>query len=202
MTVIPRGLGWAARRLRVTLRYSQFVTISNPGSVQCNRRLNPTYCYDVDPLLGSTSMPGFNEYANIYRFYRLRSSSLTCNFSNVETFPVMVYITPINYDPGANATPTEFLTGSMLCRKKVLGPLTGEGTGTVSSSISTNVLTGIKDVQVADSYTAPTSGASTPANSWYWAFGSIGTAVGVSGVAVNFNLECTIEFFELTNPAG
>lgn len=202
VSVVPRSLGWAPRRMRVTLRYNRFSVLNNAAIQYANIRLQPTYCYDVDPVLGSTAMPGFVEYGGIYRFYRLRSSRIRVTFSNLESFPVQVYLVPVNYDPTANANPFVFMTSSMLCKKVVLGPSTGNGVGKLTHGMSTAAFTGIRDVQVADSYSAPTSGASSPANNWFWAIGGNGTSVFASGVAISIDMECEVDFFELTNPTG
>lgn len=198
--VIPRALGWAPRRLRVTLRYSVFKQIVNAGFQYANVRYNPTYCYDVDPLLGSTAMPGFAEYGAIYRLYRLRSSTIVARFSNTEGSAMVCFVTPLNYDPGSNATPQGFMLSSTLCKKFLLGNTNGNGIGLIRHGISTDVIAGVRDVQVTDTYVGTTSGSAAPANSWYWAVGIASSANQVTGVYVDIDMQCEIEFFELANP--
>lgn len=200
--VIPASLGWAPRRLRVTLRYSVFKQLVNAGFQYANVRYTPTYCYDVDPLLGSTAMPGFTEYGAIYRFYRLRKSSIKVDFSNTEGSAMMCFVTPVNYDPGSNANPQGFMTSSLLCKKFLIGNTNGNGIGSIKHGVSTDVIAGVRDVQVADSYSAPCSGSSSPANNWYWAVGVYSSANMVTGVYIVVDINCEIEFFELANPSS
>jgi len=200
--VIPRSLGWAPRRVLVTLRYSVFLVINHAGFQYANLRFNPTYAYDVDPTLGSTAMPGFTEWGSIYRYYRCRSSTCHVTFANAETFNMLTYVCPVNYDPTANVTPIVFLTSSLLCKKKTIGPLTGNGICTLTKSYSTAAFAGVQDHQVLDGYCAPFSGSAPPSNSWFWAVGIFGTANLVNGVAADIDIISEYECFELASPAG
>lgn len=201
VVVIPRGLGWAPRRVRMTTKYSVSKTLNNAGVQLANYRYNPTFCFDVDPLLGSTAMPGFTEWGAIYRFYRLRSSRISVMFANNETFNVLVYICPLNYDPTANISPNVFLLSSTLCKKSIIGPLTGMNTHTLTDACSTNSIGGVRDLGILDGYCAQTSGGA-PANSWFWAVGINSFSNLSNGVSLIVDLECEIEFFELTSPAA
>jgi hypothetical protein len=185
----------------MTTRYSVSKTLNNAGVQVANFRYQPSFCYDVDPLLGSTAMPGFTEWAAIYRYYRLRSSRISVMFANNEAFNVLVYVCPLNYDPTANISPNVFLLSSMLCQKTIIGPLTGMNTHTITHAASTDVIGGVRDLGILDGYCAATTGGS-PANNWYWAVGLNSFSNLVNGISLTVDMECEIEFFELTSPAG
>jgi len=201
VVMIPRALGWAPSRLRATLRFNSFTVIKNVGFQYSNIRYTPTFAYDVDPLIGSTAMPGFTEWSAIYRQYRTISSKIDVHFSSLETFPTEAIVCPLNYDPTANVNPGVFIYANLLSRKKSLGPLTGNGVGTISHEMTTEHIGGTKWLGVADDYSAATSGGS-PTNNWFWFIGTFGTSNGVSGVAASVDVDITLEFYEVTSPAA
>jgi hypothetical protein len=107
----------------------------------------------------------------------------------------------VNFDPTANANPNQAYYSSLLSKKTVLGPLTGNGITTIKSEFSTEEISGQKWLAVADNYSAPTSGASAPANNWYWFIGSNSFNNNVSGVGVSVDLDIVVEFYEIATPA-
>jgi len=200
-TVIPQSIGWASRRLRVTLCYLANAIIVNNTLTYANRRYEPTFAYDVDPTLGSTSMPGFAEYTAIYRLYRVRSSRIKVTFANLEAAPVVVCLCPVNTDPGANTSNYANYFSSTLARTKTLGPLTGNSAGNLSHAISTNVIAGVRDLQQLDNYVGNSAG-TAPTNNWYWFVGAESfTSFTTAGVAAQIKVFVEIEFFELLNPS-
>jgi len=178
--------------------------MNNAGSAFANIRFTPTYCYDVDPALGSVAVPGFTEYGTLYRFYRLVSARIVVNFGNNEAFPLTAYVCPINFDPGANAAlaVATSVRGQNVCRAAMLGSLTGIGTKIIRASTTTQTFGGVLWTGQIDTYCAPVSGASAPANNWYYMVGVTSPQVLVNGVTLDVVLHLTIEFFELNTPTG
>lgn len=203
VVVIPKSLGWAPRRLRCSLRYTTIGIINNVGLVYCSHRYIPTYTYDVDPSLGSTSVPGLAEYGGIYRLYRVRGSQIQVNFSNKEVFPVTCYICPVNTDPGANTANWQQYISNRLSHQRTAGPLTGNGVVTLNTAQTTGDFAGVPDTQQLDTYCGSTNGGTVPANNWYWLIGATtdGTVLS-AGVCVNVVIDMDIEFFELLSPAA
>lgn len=201
-TVIPSSIGWASRRLRVTLKYLASGVINQTGLTYANVRYEPSYAYDVDPALGSTSMPGFAEYAAIYRLYRVRSSRIRVTYANLEAFPVVFCICPANTDPGSNTANYKNYFSSTLGRTKTIGPLTGNSAGVLSHAASTNVIGGVKDMQVLDGYCGSTNGGTVPPNNWWWFVGVLGFSNFTgAGLGIQASIEVEVEFFELLNPS-
>jgi hypothetical protein len=158
--------------------------------------------YDVDPTLGSTSVPYFNELAGIYRFYRLVRSNIKVSYSNNEAFGVNVYVLPMNFDPTANSTNYEEFVSNPLCKQRMIGPLTGNGVTLLTHNATTAQFAGSMNPHVADYYSGPTSGASAPVNSWYWTYGfTTGGSVIVNGITTNVQVFMDAEFYELGTPA-
>jgi len=81
-------------------------TITNLGNAYTNNRYSPNNPYDVDPLVGSTAIPGLTEEAAIYTGMRVVKYSYVVEICNNEAFPVTAYAIPSlapGTDPGANA---------------------------------------------------------------------------------------------------
>jgi len=200
--IVVRGGNWAPARLSTTLRFTKFLTLSAGAATAANVRFTPTFAYDVDPAVGSTSMAGFNEYGAMYRFYRCTGSTIKCEFANVQAFNVIAYVIPQNVDPGANysSAVAQGQLANTYSRQAILGPLTGNNNKIIVASQTTASYAGAWNHNVADFYTGSTSGG-TPTNNWFWVVGVVGTATVSTGVDVLCIVDISLEFFELANPA-
>jgi len=199
LVVVNRTIHYMVPRLRTTLRFNTTTSINNVGSIFANKRYQPTGAFDVDPVLGSTAAPGFTELGNIYRQYRVNSYRIVASFSNAEAFPVTVYICAVNFDPTANSASFQTFLSSRECRKKFIGPLTGNGLATLRQSVRTADFTGASNLGVIDVYTSLTN--ANPANNVFHMIGVVGLANLVSGVDVTVDIDMDIDFFELASPA-
>jgi len=201
---IPRSLGWAAERYRCNLRFHAYSTLLHAGGFAfTNVRFTPTFAYDVDPTVGSTAMPGFTELSAMYRYYRVNAAKIKAKFSNLEAFPVEVYLCPVNVDPTANYTlaQAQVYLSQRLSKSTVLGPLTGNGIGTLTDSQTTAAFGGASNLEVTDNYSALTSGVS-PLNNWFWTVGLVGHANAVSGCDFRVEIDIDLEFYEVTSPTN
>jgi len=197
---------FAPSRICTRLRYAVFSKMNNAGSQVANNRYQPTYAYDVDPALGSTAMPGFSEYAGLYRFYRVQAAKIVVRFCNEDTtLGAWCYITATNYDPGSNhvvGTTTSQL-GQPQTKSVLLGSSAGgHPVAVMKAKATTASFAGAWDGNILDNYCAPTSGASSPANNWFFDVGVYTTAVMTNGVGTAVTMEVDIEFFEFTNPSS
>jgi hypothetical protein len=91
-------------RLRVELAYPLMTTLTNNGNSFAARRWTPNGPYDIDPTLGSTSLPGYNEWLAFYTYVVVLRYYYELRISNQESFPVAVYIVNTNTDPGTAGT--------------------------------------------------------------------------------------------------
>jgi hypothetical protein len=190
-------------KLITTFRYQKLGTVNQLGTVTAGQRLNASNQYDIDPLVASTAMPGFTELAALYRFYRTEKAKIQVSFGNREGFPIVVYITPVNFDTGNNpsTTITQNLLSNPLSRSTTLGASTGSSTATLTRSASTNDFAG-SPVRSIDTYVGPTSGASAPTNAFYFAYGCYSATPLVNGFDVDVVLTLESFLFELANPAA
>lgn len=195
-----RGLGVQfPDKVRVRLRFTEFIgSTITVGSSFITQRFRPTNVFDVDPVLGSTAVPGFQEMANIYGSYRTVASSCSLQASQNGTQSAMsIVVVPLNQDPGASPSSVvaaswygAFGSKSALCSQIGGPPIT------IKNSMTTEKIFGTKAVYFDDNFSAPVTGG--PTNNWYWAYSAnlsgnaSGTAVTVSGrITVNI----VVEFF-------
>lgn len=185
----------------MTLRYALEGQIGNAGATNSNFRLEPTYAYDVDPGLGSTSMPGFAEQAAIYRFYRVLGSRITVHASNNEVFPQSLCICPANADPGSNTANFQNYFSSINSVKGTMGPITGNSKLTLTNSFTVADFGGAPFIIPNDSYSGATAG-TAPTNNIWWFIGQKSAAVQSAFVFTAIDLEVDVEFYEFQSPAA
>jgi len=199
--MVVKSLNFMPDRLRTVLSYNGNGNLNNGGFTYANSRLIPTYAYDIDPVLGSTSMPGFTELATLYRSYRVNWFRQVCAFSNEESFPILVYMCPLNVDPGADTTLFQQLLSNKRCVKTLLGPLTGNGIATLDSGrVGVEEFGGVARTLSEDRTAA--NGTTAPLNNIYEATGTItnGTNTLANGVFVTTDLYIELDFYELLTP--
>jgi len=168
--------------------------------VYTNVRYEPTFAYDIDPAGGSTAMPGFSELGGIYRRYRVVSFRYRVAYANQEAFPITVWCCVVNNDPGSNSSFYQAYLSSRESRRKVLGPLTGNGIGTLVGQCSVSSFSGIANVGVDDNTTASVAGVA-PTNNIWLAIGAVCATAFVSGIYIDLQLEVTLDFYELQSPS-
>jgi len=197
---LSRGVLPLPARLVVRTRYQRSFNMSNPGIVFANKRLNPCFCYDVDPNFGTTAMPFFSEVMTLYRFYRCLKASITVQFVNNEAFPVTVWVCPVNFDPTENSASYQNYLSNPNCHVSELGAVGSPNLRSVHKTASTDSFAGARWVGDIDAYSA--TGSSAPANSWYFAFGVSTSGIGqVSGVTGSVVLSVTFVAFEEASPS-
>lgn len=199
----PRMLTWRGPTFmppvfRTGLRYAKELNMVNALSGWANVRFIPTYAYDVDPIAGSTAMPGFTELQTIYRAYRVLGSRIKVEFSNLDTLAGTVVVCPVNYDPGANTVSFQTYLSSFSTKSAPIGFSTGNGQARVSHSFRTSQFGGALSNAV-DTYS--TSLTAAPANNIFWLVGSYLNTNQINGVFIHVIIDIDIEFFELLSPA-
>jgi len=189
-------------RIYVTLSYNAFWVVNNPTSNAANNRFIPTYCYDVDPLLLNTKIPGFTEYGGLYRYYRVLAAKVRLSLVNAETFPGIAYAVPVNSDPGSNVSLSvaDGYCAQPQTKRRALGGNAGNNVCNIGISESTSKFAGAWDEGVLDGYSAPVIGSVAPINNWYIMVGFVTFQGQVSGLVGSYTLDMDICFFEQTSP--
>jgi len=199
---VNRSLNFMPSRYRTTLVFDKATIMSNTGLQYTNIRFSPTFCYDVDPIVGSTAMPGFAELGGIYRFYRCNGSRIRVSFANMEPAVAAVAIVcPTNFDPTANtATVVNFLSNRR-SKTKPLGPLSGMDASIITDQFKVAEFSGVVYTGQIDNYVGSVSGGSPTNNAWWYVGAYFSGASTTAGVFVNAHIEVDIDFFELNTPS-
>lgn len=172
----------------------QLIMGASAGVAYANIRFAPTNAYDVDPDIGSSSMPGFAQYAALYRFYRVHSSRILVDFVNQESFGALVYVAVANSDPSTGSPTCVAFLSNPRTKQMTLGAATGMSTGVIRSAFSTSQMGGVSSMSILDEYSALTS--SSPNNNWWWVIGTFSAANLSSGIFISLRIEVEVEFFE------
>lgn len=98
---IARNIGeWIPEQLFVNLKYPDVGVRTSNGTSSFNWRFRSS-AWDVDPLLGSTSIPGFAELASCYNYYRVHGIGYDTTNCNAHSSPLFIGVWPSPTDPGA-----------------------------------------------------------------------------------------------------
>jgi len=186
--------------LMTTMCYNHAYTLNNAGFTETNGRLSPLNAYDIDPLFGSTSMPGFSELNTLYSSYRVAAFKIRLSIANQETFSGILWVCPSQADPGSNTTSVNLYLANPLAHIKPVGPLTGNNIHEFNCSYTTEELGGNADYTAADAFRG--YGSTPPSQLFYIAYGMHGSTTLVSGILINVNLEVMICFGKQAQPSS
>jgi hypothetical protein len=192
-TVVVRPVE-SADSMIVRLRYPIRGTLAAVSTVIA-KRWQPNGAYDVDPVLGSTSTPGFAEYAALYTYYRVTSFKVHAKFSNLDNLPYALYSVVSNTDPGTAGTNYYDFAQSAFGRTYELAPFySGAGSTTHRQHINISKLVGMP-IKQADSFRSVTT--AIPADLVFWGVGlySISGSNFLNGVAYDGYIEMRVKFY-------
>jgi len=199
---LRRGRLPLPERLMVSTKFQKQFALNNPGFPTSSANFEPTFCYDVDPTIGSTAMPFFTEIMTLYRYYRTIKSRVKVSFATKENFPIVGLVHPVNYlvsAPASGAIIESFLS-NRLCAQDQLATITGKDEVILHNEASTYGFAGSKWLGDEDLYSS--TGTVSPANNWYWVVGIQSLVSLVNGVTVNFEMEVDFVAFEENSPTS
>jgi len=108
--------------------------------------------YDVDPILGSTSTPGFAEWSTLYSYYRVIKVGYKVELCNNEAFPVRVYTLFQNTDPGTVGNLQ--YPGNPLSKSYLLSAKGGMDRTVLSDTKQVAQIAGARGIEFEDNYRA------------------------------------------------
>lgn len=185
-------------RLLTKLTYKGFTGMTIPAAgTNFSRRWMPTAAFDIDPLLGSTTVVGYTELSAFYNAYRVNSSVLTCRFANTTNTPCQGVIVPLNADPGVAPTlPVVQSWENNPYSVVKLVPSTGATIVSSSRYMSTEKLYGTKMVLYDDNFASLTN--TIPVNNWFWAVAilSPGSVAVATTIQVEVDITIQLEFYD------
>jgi len=199
MTRIPAQMAIMADRYYCRMTYTDYSSTTIPATGQVfNRRFRPTNAFDIDPLLGGTSMPGFAELSALYLSYRVTMSRIRVRFTaGTGSLPTEVTVVPLNLDLGSTPAVSTVagLPGQSYAKTKLLG-IAGSPTIEISSEMSTEKTYGSQAVYFDDNFSSLVTGG--PTNNWYWNISGLvpSAASSASVIYVQSVMDIGIEFFD------
>jgi len=129
----------------------------------------PNAPYDVDPVLGSTSTPGFAEWATLYTYYRVFKYRVELEMCNLDTTPTSVYFVHVNENPGTVGTSYLDYAAQAYCSHDMVGNSTGFNKLRYRKTINCAKLLGSVSIETADSTRSLTN--AVPADLLFFAIG-------------------------------
>jgi len=182
----------------VILTYPAAGTLHN-ASLTVSQRWTPNAAYDVDPTLGSTSTPGFSEWAAMYTYYRVVSYDVDMMVSNLEAFPLIVYSINTNEDPHLLGTGFIDYQTQPFSKTAIIGSLTGAANARFHHHVPCAKLLGSNAVDTADSLRAVTTG--VPADLLWYGLGIQAPPGSLcnNGVLFNLKIRMNIKFYGRQN---
>lgn len=186
----------AADKYRVKLRYIDTTSStigSSPNSYGYVRYIGNSL-YDPNPLILSTTVPGFKQLTTIYNKYRVRGCKITVNCANMEAFPVMVLIWPSYKDLATSVSNTflQEMIGNPYCKYKLLAAKGGMDRTILSSYMGWSKFVGTKNVVTDTDYAADVG--QNPAIPLYWNIGTY-TLTTTAFTSASVQFECRLTFY-------
>lgn len=182
---------------KLTFTDTAHSTMNAAGASATNVRYRPTAAFDVDPIVGSTSTPGFAEWAAFYRYYRVHAFAYKVQFTNADTESMTVYCLPMNTDPLPNAafsTASQFVCQPYAKVKQVSGA-GGMDRAFISGYVNCKKLVGSKTFNYDDNYSSIVN--TIPTNNIYLAVGALSQRVAMTnGMNFWFRVTMYVEFYE------
>jgi len=187
-------------RLFCWTRFQKQVSINQVGFAQSNVVFDPVYCYDVDPTIGSTSMPFFFELMSLYRYYRTINSKISVTFTNKESAPATVYVFPYNTLGSANFSSgiVQSFLSNPLSKQTEISPTGGMDHATIKSKQTTAGFAGARWTGTPDDYASFSS--VSPVNHWSWIVGYQMLTASVNGITANVVIDIEFCAFEENAP--
>jgi hypothetical protein len=153
--------------------------------------------YDPDPLLGSGSLSGFNEWAAFYSHYRVVGFGYQFELANNESFPLIVVCAPTVVDVGANYSSTDQISEFPYGQRAMISAKTGADRCVLSGYVDIAKLEGTTEAIYDSTFSAVTT--TNPAQPRYFNIGIGAPSVLVNGVTASVRLQFTVLFFARNN---
>jgi hypothetical protein len=198
--LVNRTMNFMAPRLRTSLVFNKFLNLGLLAGTSFEQiYFQPTFAYDVDPVVGSDAMAGFFELGKLYTKYRVNAYTIVANFCNNEQFAVQAMIMPTNTNGGGAFTPQTILANPRT--KRSLVGTYAQFPKKLRDRVTIADFGGSANTKSADTYSALTAGTAAPLNNIFHVVG-IWADLGLfnAGVTIDATVTVDIEFFELITP--
>lgn len=188
---LPRNY-FAPDAILVELVYTDNTLVrNNAGSAYQSWRLRMNSAYDPDPALGTGALPGFTEWAAIYRNYRVLKFDYDWKVSNKDAFPQVVCGAPSQADLGLDYSNLVDFAGQPGGVSGEISALGGMDSETLRGSIDLGEYTG-NAVQFLGNDGFGSSTSANPANLLYFNWGNFAGSNLVNGISSRLVCRYTI----------
>ncbi len=182
-----------ADKQKVLMRYTTIRQVNSLASTYVGVRWYSNALYDVDPLVGSSYVPFFTEWAAMYSYYRVTGYSIHAEITNLEAFPVACYLVNMNTDPGTSGIGYD-QEATTHGNAWMIGPNTGKSNLSIRKRYSVEQIVGDR-ISKTDTQFVGTSVAN-PADLTYVGLGFKSLATLTNGVYLTVSIQFVAEFFD------
>jgi hypothetical protein len=186
--------------LMVPLVYTDLTSVQTQNAQSQTNWYYRSSAYDVNPLIGTTAMPGFIELSALYNQYRVHGMTVQLNASNMHTSPIILSVWPsfetYSHNALTNLNIIEY-GGAKGGFRKVISPSGGFDKINLRRYFSLTDLVGNVSWLGDSNYTATVT--SNPTTMWNINFGiaaTVGTLTTLGGIQGVFSVELLVEFFD------
>lgn len=199
-TVVKQPGVIVSDRTFVRLNYldSTSTKLSSAGNTYGYIRYYANGLYDVNPLLLTSAVPGFNEMMALYENYRVRGCLLKLTFTNQEAVPSIVLVWPTDQDQttSVNYQYLQEMVGNAYARYKAVSAKGGMDRGVLKLYISFKKLLGTTNILTSPDYTGTST--TNPSKLMYFNIGAYtmdGSAYTSNSLPFEARLTFYTEFF-------
>jgi len=185
------------------LTFVDGIRIGTTGAGSAVYRFQTNGCYDVDPIFGTTSTPGFSELAALYYYYRPYAYQIFLTMSNGEVFPLSYFLVHTNADPGTTYGPSYSLgSGNAFGSSGVLGSVGSAPAHYRSRKIRVAELVGGVDVETGDNWKGGSS--ANPTDLVFFGLAVVSETVAnvftaTGGVTFSIRVKMWVRFYDRKN---
>jgi len=188
--------------MRVPMRFYFQYQVSNGGLQTASKSFYCNSVYDVDPALGSNTVPGFTQFIGLYNTFRVERCTLTMDASNGDSFATSLVVA---WFPNATFSAVnsflEHSYGNRFTSRHMLSAVGGMDRCRIHRSVDMGDLYGDKTSYYGSVNNFQGTGASNPQSLFTVCIGATPAhAVPfVNGVYVNGYLDFIVDFFDPAN---
>jgi len=196
---IPKTVGLILPdRYRTNLEFSSGFNLNLTATTNASVRFRPTGLFDVDPLVGGSSLAGFIELSALYSHYRVLGSRIIIRVSNASTTDqIIMRLCPLNADPGATPAAAFFLALSEQPYAKTgVAGLIGAPPLVMQHQIATEKIFGSRSSLFDDNFESLVT--TVPTNNWYWVVAASALHVTAGAISIFMEIQCDTEFYGRT----
>lgn len=201
-SLVGRGFVIQPPKVQIKLRYFFQFQISNAGLQTASKSYYVNSVYDVDPALGSNTVPGFNWMIAGYNTFRVEQTTLMLDVVNADSFASTVVVAWLpNATFAATNSFLEHSYGNRFTQRRLLSAVGGQDRAKFTRTINMCDLYGDKTSYLGSVNNFQGTGASNPQSLFTVCIGvTPGHAVPfVNGVICNGYLDFIVDFFDPVN---